>query len=137
MVFQGHDVQIILDGTPYSNETVGCANSITIDDESNTEGKYGINEGRTPDHFKRGNREISGSMDKAWVDSTYVSEVESTGTDKKFNLYFHMDDGTDTNGVKVEGVVFESVSYEGDSEGIVEASISFLGTDIAYNYTLP
>jgi len=136
-VFQGKDVEVRLDNEEFSNHLVSCANSMTFDVETGTEGKRGIHEGRKVNHFKRGRLEITGTIDKAWATETLVDEVttddehENVGT---FDIYCQVEKNGDEMGCKIEDCVFTAVSPDFDAEDISEISLEFEGTDIDWGY---
>jgi len=93
VVYRGWNALIKKDGT-----ILGYCQRVTVDIAANIEPYYEINS-RTPIALVEGNQEITGTIERLWVNSDLLNLVAGTSSLTEFTLEFY--NTTATGGIKV------------------------------------
>jgi len=118
-VYRGWNAKIYKDGT-----LLGYAQSVTFDIENNLEAYYEIGS-RTPVDLVEGNQEVTGTIERLWVDTTLLSLVSgSTLTEFTIDVY------VGTMKVKMEGCKTETGSIDVPQDGEIRGSYDFRAKSI-------
>jgi len=127
-LYKGWGVKLYKDSTE-----IGYATSATIEIAANPEAAYQIGSFK-PVEIRRGNLEISGTIERACVDNELISLITDSGTLTEFNFTASLVTPTpETSGeiqyIKVIGCVPETGSLDIPQDGIFTESIDFIAKD--------
>lgn len=116
-------------GTPPAWTTVGRASSVSVEVSGGLERVYGIGE-RDPVVIKEGRREISGTVEKMFVDTTWYEAMAGTsGVQPNWQIRCNIGTGSDYT-VVLQGVKFDTWSMDLPQDDYIVESIDFVALTI-------
>lgn len=124
-VFKGKDAKIVYNGT-----TLGNVDSASVDIARGVETYYEVGSG-APAEIVEGNVEITGSLSRAWLDTTLAELIgtDTTTALSAFTLVLKASttaDGT-TPQITVGGCKVESGTIDITQDGYVMGDVDFVG----------
>jgi len=124
VVYRGKDAKILIDDTE-----VGYAESVTIDIARNVEQIWEIGS-NLPAYLAEGNVEITGSMDRAFVDLALVSLVGETSstTLPEFSIVAKCATLPEAPIISLSGCKVDSATEDISQDGTVMFNIDFIAT---------
>ncbi len=117
--YRGSDGELRKDG-----DVVACVTSFSLEEAPGIDPVYEMGS-RDVQEFHKGNREITGSFDKLYVDKTYVDDID---TDTITTYTFEGEVSTDAGGtitITLSEVTLTSWSWDLPPEDWVTESIDF------------
>jgi len=110
---------------------IGYATSITVDVTPNIDGVFELGS-RLVQEWKPGNLEISGTLERLWIDGAYLDDVKADSP-TEYTIECKLTDSAGvTQTATLTGVVFTSFSGEIPEDGLVTESIDFSAKDISF-----
>jgi len=122
--FRGWMAKVYKDGV-----LLGYCQSVTVDVASNLEPYYEIGS-RTPVSLIEGNQEVTGTLERLWVDTTLLNLVSGTSTLDEFTLVFYASTATGSPKITLTGCKAESGSIDIPQDGELTESIDFRAKNI-------
>lgn len=130
-VYKGWNAKIFIGNLadPPTWTEIGCADSVSVDITANVESYYCIGS-KDPYAIVEGNREITGSLSKAWV-NTYYLNLLCGGTLGEFHLLFKAGTSSGAPMVYLYNCKFESGSIDIPQDGFLTEDYDFRAKSIA------
>ena len=121
-VVKGWQAAVYKDGT-----AIGRATGVTIDISRNPERVYEF-DSQDPVEVVTGNREISVTIEKFWVDTTYLDLLTASGSISSFTLLAYKQVASGEPYIQLDCYV-ESGSIEIPQDGFLTESITCIGVN--------
>ena len=118
-VLKGWNAKIYKDGV-----LVGKVSTVSVTVATGLDPFYEIGS-RTPSVLTEGNLEITGSMEKAWIDTNYLSLVLSSGVLTDFDLVFKAALAAGAPWIYLYDCKFESATVDIPQDGVMTESYDF------------
>ncbi len=127
VIYKGWNAKLMLESPPGSTQQeVGVVESVTVDITAATEGYYELGDAK-PVEIVPGNVEISGTVDRAWIDSDLLDLIDAAPAISEFGLSISIED---TNQIlNVISAKPESASFDVPQDGFIMHSFDFIARD--------
>lgn len=123
-IYKGWNAKILIEGVE-----VACCESASVEVAVNLEAYYCVGN-KWPYAFVEGNKEITGSISRAWVNTNYLAFI--TGDLTTFDLEFTIPTSSTTGfGVHLYDCQFETGSLDIPADGILTEDYDFRASSIA------
>lgn len=126
--YKGYDAELVKVNEGDGETVIAGVSSFSLDDEPNIDPIY-EHGSRTVQEWKKGNKEVSGSLDKVYWDNTYLDQVNADSA-PTIMLRGKVNTAAGTKTVECSGVIFDSWSWDVPAEDFVEESIDFRAKDL-------
>lgn len=129
--FRAHEGEV-REGSSGSETVVALCRGISFTVETNTEAVFELGS-RTNKEYKRGNLEITGTIDRLIFDNRFFSNVDADHpVERTIVCYASGSDGT-TMTITLSGVVFTSWDFDMPAEDYITESVEFTARDITFS----